>query len=47
MLAHLYGTPAKMDEIIEICKKYGIDYKNPLDKMWEKQIDGIIQNCTW
>ncbi len=22
MLAHLYGTPAKMDEIIEICKKY-------------------------
>ena len=20
MLAHLYGTPAKMDEIIEICK---------------------------
>ena len=22
MLAHLYGTPAKMDEIIEICKKH-------------------------
>lgn len=22
MLAHLYGSPAKMDEIIEICKKY-------------------------
>lgn len=23
MLAHLYGTPAKMDEIQEICKRYG------------------------
>lgn len=22
MLAHLYGTPAKMDEIVEICKKH-------------------------
>ena len=22
MLAHLYGTPAKMDEILEICKKH-------------------------
>lgn len=22
MLAHLYGTPAKMDEIIEVCKKH-------------------------
>ncbi|MBQ5885683.1 MAG: DegT/DnrJ/EryC1/StrS family aminotransferase [Clostridia bacterium] len=23
MLAHLYGTPSKMDEIIAVCKKYG------------------------
>ena len=23
MLAHLYGTPAKMDEILAICEKYG------------------------
>jgi len=23
---------------------YGINYKNPLDKIWEKQIDAVIQN---
>ena len=23
MLAHLYGTPAKMDEILSICNKHG------------------------
>lgn len=24
LLAHLYGTPAKLDEIMAICKKYGV-----------------------
>ncbi len=24
VLAHLYGTPAKLDEILAICKKYGV-----------------------
>lgn len=24
MLAHLYGTPAKLDEILDLCEKYGV-----------------------
>ena len=24
LLAHLYGTPAKMDEIMGICEKHGV-----------------------